>query len=181
VRTPGGSPLPAFSGLRSPSFLVGCGLLIARGVAILLGCLPMRLRPAGAAVLVEQLDDMVVKLRRQRVRLGHPLARLLGVLMGPLRLRPRLGRLLVASTRGPAGRRQAHPPGECYPPRRALRAAKTNAATPPTAQLITAQIALVATNAAMIPARVKANQRPMAPGASSTRLTEGIILRQGPL
>ena len=86
VRPPGGSPLPAFSGRLSPSFLVGCGLLNARGVAILLGFLPMRLRPAGAAVLVEQLDDMVVQLRGQRVRLAHALARLLGVLMGLLRL-----------------------------------------------------------------------------------------------
>src|SRR4051794_34720830 len=37
----------------------------------------------------------------------------------------------------------------------------------------------LATNAAMTPPRVKANQRPMAKGASSTRLTTGIIPRQG--
>jgi hypothetical protein len=34
---------------------------------------------------------------------------------------------------------------------------------------------LVATNAAMIPARVRANQRPIAVWSSSMRLTRGII------
>jgi hypothetical protein len=89
----------ALGGLLPPSFLVGCGLLIACGVAIMLGCLPVRLRPAVAAVLVEHLGDMLLQLRRLRVPLGHALVRLLGVLMGLLRLRLRLGRLLAASTR----------------------------------------------------------------------------------
>ena len=52
-----------------------------------------------------------------------------------------------------------------YSPRRALTAIRTNAATPPTAQPTTAQIGPLATNATMTPARVRANQRPMAAGS----------------
>ena len=73
---------------------------------------------------------------------------------------PRTGR---DSARAPCPRR--------YSPRRALTATRTNAATPPTAQPATAQIGPLATNAAMTPARVRANQRPMAAGSSSARRT----------
>ena len=73
---------------------------------------------------------------------------------------PRTGR---DGARAPCPRR--------YSPRHALTATRTNAATPPTAQPTTAQIGPLATNAAMTPARVRANQRPMAAGSSSTRRT----------
>ena len=65
--------------------------------------------------------------------------------------------------------------GSHYLPCRLLTATRTNAATPPTAQPTTAHVAPLATNAAMTPARVSANQRPTASGSARTRLTTGII------